>query len=50
MTVRELYEELDEYVQLEGNKEVAIKFMMEDYSTFDISLYNDGDRLYIEID
>lgn len=59
MTIRELYEKLGEYVELEGDKEVAVKVMMkevsirvmmEDYSTFNISLYNDGDWLGIEID
>lgn len=50
MTIRELYKKLGEYVELEGDKEVAVKVMMEDYTTLDISLYNDGDQLYIEID
>lgn len=50
MTVRELYEQLGLLLETEGDKEVFVKVYMEDYMTADLSLYNDGDNFYIEID
>lgn len=50
MTVRELYEKLAEYVELEGDAPVAVNVVMERYETEDIGLYFADGVLHIEID